>query len=62
MGQGGRNEYGVPGIPRKNGTVASLLKAVTEPLSAEHEVEWIDVCTLNMKYCAAYIHLAIFRN
>ena len=41
------------GSPRKNGTVASLLKAVTEPLSVEHEVEWIDVCTLNMKYCSA---------
>jgi len=39
------------GSPRKNGTVASLLKAVMEPLSAEHEVEWIDVCKLNMKFC-----------
>ncbi len=41
------------GSPRKSGTVASLLKAVTEPLSAEHEVEWIDVYKLNMKYCTA---------
>lgn len=39
------------GSHRKNGTVASLLKSVTEPLSAEHEIEWIDVCELNMKYC-----------
>jgi multimeric flavodoxin WrbA len=41
------------GSPRKSGTVVSLLQAVTEPLSAEHEVEWIDVCKLNMKYCSA---------
>ncbi len=41
------------GSPRKNGTVASLLKAATESLSAEHDVEWIDVCRLNMKYCTA---------
>jgi putative NADPH-quinone reductase len=40
------------GSPRKNGTVFSLLKAITEPLSSEHEIEWIDVCKLNMKYCA----------
>jgi hypothetical protein len=39
------------GSYRKNGTVASLLKCVTEPLSSEHELEWIDVCKLNMKYC-----------
>jgi putative NADPH-quinone reductase len=41
------------GSPRKNGTVFSLLKAITEPLSAEHDVEWIDVCKLNMRYCTA---------
>ncbi len=41
------------GSPRKNGTVASLLKSVTEPLSAEHDIEWIDVCKLNVKYCTA---------
>ncbi|MBF0202463.1 MAG: flavodoxin family protein [Desulfamplus sp.] len=39
------------GSHRKNGTVASLLKSVMEPLSGEHEIEWIDVCKLNMKYC-----------
>jgi len=39
------------GSHRKSGTVASLLKSVTESLSAEHEIEWIDVCKLNMKYC-----------
>jgi putative NADPH-quinone reductase len=41
------------GSPRKNGTVVSLLKAVTDPLLAEHEVDWIDVFKLNMKYCTA---------
>jgi len=41
------------GSPRKNGTVSSLLKAITEPLSAGHEIEWIDLCRLNMKYCTA---------
>ncbi|MFO7666304.1 MAG: flavodoxin family protein, partial [Desulfobacterales bacterium] len=39
------------GSYRKSETVASLLKYVTEPLSSEHEIEWIDVCKLNMKYC-----------
>jgi putative NADPH-quinone reductase len=39
------------GSYRKSGTVASLLKYVTEPLSVEHEIEWIDLCKLNMKYC-----------
>lgn len=39
------------GSHRKSGTVASLLKCVTESLSAKHEIEWIDVCKLNVKYC-----------
>ena len=41
------------GSPRQSGTVSLLLKTVTEPLLAEHEIEWIDVCKLNMKYCTA---------
>ena len=41
------------GSPRKNGTVSSLLKALTENLSVDHEIEWIDVCELNMKYCTS---------
>ena len=41
------------GSPRRTGTVASLLKSVTESLSTEHDIEWIDVCKLNMKYCTA---------
>jgi len=40
------------GSPRRNGTVASLLRAVTEPLT-EHDVEWVDVYKLNMKFCIA---------
>jgi len=40
---------------RASGTVASLLKAVTEPLSTGHDIEWIDVCSLHMKYCTACI-------
>ncbi len=39
------------GSYRKKGTVASLLGCVAEPLADEHEVEWIDVCKLNMHYC-----------
>ena len=41
------------GSSRKNGTIDSLLKAVTEPLGAGHEVEWIDVSRLNMRFCMA---------
>jgi len=41
------------GSPRTSGTVASLLKSVTESLSDGHDVEWIDVCKLNMNYCTA---------
>ena len=39
------------GSPRQSGTVASLLELVMEPLKAEHDVEKIDVCNLNMKCC-----------
>lgn len=39
------------GSPRKSGTVASLLNALTESLSGDYEIEWIDVCRLNIKYC-----------
>jgi multimeric flavodoxin WrbA len=42
--------------PRINGTVSSLLKAISEPLSANQEIEWIDVCKLNMKFCTACMH------
>jgi multimeric flavodoxin WrbA len=39
--------------PRKKGTVASLLRAVTEGPSDKHKVEWIEVYDLKMKPCAA---------
>lgn len=41
------------GSPRQNGTVATLLKSVTESLSTRHDIEWIHVCKLEMKYCTA---------
>lgn len=41
------------GSPRRGGTVASLLAAITAPLSAEHDIEWIDVCGLKMAHCTA---------
>jgi putative NADPH-quinone reductase len=41
------------GSPRKNGTVATILKAVAVPLSPSHETEWIDVCKLDMAFCTA---------
>jgi len=39
------------GSPRKNGLVASIQKMIIDPLLKTHEVEWIDVTKLNMKYC-----------
>ncbi len=41
------------GSPRKIGTVATLLRHTTEGLPAGTEVEWIEVCNLNMKNCKA---------
>jgi hypothetical protein len=41
------------GSPRRNGTVASLLRAVTDRLSTSHDIEWIDVCTLSMRFCTS---------
>ncbi len=40
------------GSPRKNGTVATLLKYVTDGVSGDHEIDWVDVCKLNMKNCS----------
>ncbi len=40
------------GSPKKNGTVASLLKSVAEGTEST-EIEWIDVCDLEMKNCTA---------
>lgn len=41
------------GSPRKNGTVADLLKLVVKGISSQHQVEWINVYELNMKPCMA---------
>ena len=41
------------GSPRKQGTVATLLRAVVDGLSDGHEVEWIDVYDLDMRPCVA---------
>ncbi len=40
------------GSPRKNGTVATLMKYVTDGVSGDHEIDWVDVCKLNMKNCS----------
>lgn len=41
------------GSPRKQGTVATLLRAVADGARQRHEVEWIDVYDLTMKPCRA---------
>ncbi|MBW2631591.1 MAG: flavodoxin family protein [Deltaproteobacteria bacterium] len=41
------------GSPRRKGTVATLLKSISDGVSQKHEVEWIDVCNLKMKPCIA---------
>lgn len=41
------------GSPRKQGTVATLLKAVAQGASAQQEVEWVEVYDLHMKPCLA---------
>lgn len=39
------------GSPRRGGTVHSLLKRITDGLRGDNEVEWIEVCSLEMKNC-----------
>lgn len=41
------------GSPRKNGTVASLLKTVVEGISNQHQVEWINLYELKINPCRA---------
>ena len=41
------------GSPRNKGTVAILLKAISEGLTESHDAEWIDVYALNIKPCIA---------
>ena len=37
------------GSPRKKGTVATLLKSISDAVSQKHEVEWFDIYDLKMK-------------
>lgn len=39
------------GSPRKSGTIATIINAITTPLASKHEIKWIDVCDLQIKYC-----------
>lgn len=39
------------GSPRKQGTVATLLRAVADGASARHDVDWVDVYDLDMAFC-----------
>lgn len=41
------------GSPRKNGTVANILKSVVDGISNRHEVEWINVYELKIEPCIA---------
>lgn len=41
------------GSPKKNGTVATLLKGIVASISEKHEMEWIDIYTLKMEPCIA---------
>jgi len=41
------------GSPRKNGTVATLLKSIWGAVSQRHDVEWIGVYDLRIKPCMA---------
>ena len=41
------------GSPRKNGTVAGLLKEIARNVSREQRVEWVEVCDLDMRFCTA---------
>lgn len=41
------------GSPRGKGTVATLLKSMSDAVSKKHEVEWINVYDLKLKPCIA---------
>lgn len=41
------------GSPRKKGTVATLLKTISDAASQKHGIEWIDVYDLTMRPCIA---------
>ena len=39
------------GSPRKKGTVATLLKSISDGASQKNDVEWINIYGLKMKPC-----------
>ncbi|MBD3349006.1 MAG: flavodoxin family protein [Candidatus Eisenbacteria bacterium] len=39
------------GSPRREGTVATLLRQVKDGVEERHETEWVDVYDLDMKHC-----------
>jgi len=41
------------GNPRKKGTVATLLKSISDGVSQGHDVEWINIYDLKMRPCIA---------
>lgn len=41
------------GSPRKKGTVATLLRAVSDGAAEKYDVEWVDLYDLEMKPCIA---------
>jgi multimeric flavodoxin WrbA len=41
------------GSPKKKGTVATLLRAIAEGAQEKHELEWVDLYSLDMKPCIA---------
>ncbi len=41
------------GSPRKKGTIATLLKGMSDAIDSRHEIEWINVYDLNIMPCIA---------
>lgn len=41
------------GSPRKKGTIAKLLKALSDSMPEKCEIEWVDIYDLKMKTCIA---------
>jgi NAD(P)H-dependent FMN reductase len=39
------------GSPRKRGTIAQLLKSISDALEVNHDIEWINIYDLRMKPC-----------
>ncbi|MEQ8176175.1 MAG: flavodoxin family protein [Syntrophomonadaceae bacterium] len=39
------------GSPKKNGTVAKLMREVIAGINEQFDIEWVDVCSLDMRNC-----------